>query len=108
VPAVESIERLGDGVVLHLAGELDLYNAGDVAAALDEVAGEGHQRVVVDLAAVEFVDSTALGALVEARKQIGGETLVLAAPRPDVSRALEISGLHKHFAVRDSVADALG
>lgn len=106
MPAVESVERRDGGVVVRLAGELDLYNSADVAAALEEVAAEDHRRVVIDLSEVEFVDSTALGTLVEARKQIGGEALVLVAPRPDVSRALEVSGLNKHFSVSDSVADA--
>ena len=107
VPAVEAIERRDDGVVLRLAGELDLYNANDVAAALEEVAGESPRRVVIDLTDVAFVDSTALGTLVEARRQIGPDVLVLAAPGADVARALEVSGLSGHFTVRGSVEDAL-
>ena len=95
VPAVEAVERREGGVVLRLAGELDLYNAGDVAAALEELNGEG--RVVVDLSEVAFVDSTALGTLVEGRRRIGA----------DVARALEVSGLAQHFKVRASVDDAL-
>jgi anti-sigma B factor antagonist len=107
VPAVQGVERRNGAVVLHLAGELDLYNAADVAAALENAAAEEPSTVVVDLAEVAFVDSTALGALVEARKQLEGR-LVLAAPGHDVRRALEVSGLVQHFSVADSVDGALG
>ena len=60
-----------------------------------------------DLGEVEFVDSTALGTLIEARKQLANGRLVLAAPGRDVRRALEVSGLLEHFDVHDSVDAAL-
>jgi anti-sigma B factor antagonist len=107
VPAVGAVDRRGDDVVLRLAGELDLYNSAEVAAALEELAADGPSRVIIDLSEVAFVDSTALGTLVEARRQIGGDGLVLVAPGPDVARALEISGLDQHFTVRGSVDEAL-
>jgi anti-anti-sigma factor len=105
-PPVGGIERRNGGVVVHLAGEIDLYNAADVAAALSEVAESEPDRVVVDLRAVDFVDSTALGTLIEARKRLATR-LVLAAPGPDVRRALEVAGLIELFEVQDSVDAAL-
>ena len=64
----------GDVLVLSLAGELDL-------------------------AEVTFVDSTVLGALVEARSKLGGDAFALAAPGLEVRRALEVSGLDRHFTI---------
>lgn len=107
MPAVESVERRDGGVVLHLAGELDLYNSADIAAALEEIAAESPARVVVDLSGVAFVDSTAMGTLVEGRRRVGPEAFVLAAPGADVARALEVSGLAQHFNVRPTVDAAL-
>jgi anti-anti-sigma factor len=104
---VGDIERRNGAVVVHLAGEIDLYNAADVGAALAEVAESEPDRVVVDLGAVDFVDSTALGTLIEARKRLASARLVLAAPGPDVRRALEVAGLIDHFPVHDSVDAAL-
>jgi anti-sigma B factor antagonist len=106
-PPVEGVERRNGDVVVRLAGEIDLYNAAEVETALEEIASGQPARVVVDLAAVEFVDSTALGALIQARKQLGNGSLVLAAPAPQVRRALEVAGLIDHFPVHDSVDDAL-
>ena len=54
-----------------------------------------------------FVDSTVLGALVEARSGIGGDAFAPAAPGLEVRRALEVSGLDRHFAVFDRVETAL-
>jgi len=95
-------------VIVRLAGEIDLYNAAEVGAALADVAQKQPARVVVDLAEVEFVDSTALGTLIEARKRLSNGRLVLAAPGQEVRRALEVAGLIDHFPVRDTVDDALG
>ncbi len=106
LPAVQAVEQHNSSVVVRLAGELDLYNSGDVAAALAEAAAGEPERVVVDLSAVMFVDSTALGTLVETRKRMKG-ALLLAAPGVEVRRALEVSGLAQHFGVHDSVDDAL-
>ncbi len=107
-PPVEAVERRNGAMVVRLAGELDLYNVGEVSIALAQAAQQASERLVVDLGEVDFVDSTALGALVEAGKELDDTKLVLAAPGPDVRRALEVSGLASHFDVRDSVDDALG
>jgi anti-sigma B factor antagonist len=106
-PPVDGVDRRNGAVIVRLAGEIDLYNAGEVGDALREIVQEEPSRVVVDLAEVEFVDSTALGTLIEARKQLAAGGLVLAAPGPEVRRALEVAGLIEHFPVRDSVDDAL-
>src|SRR6185436_17729320 len=65
-PPVRGVENLNGSVVLHLAGELDLYNADEVRAALSDALAQSPERIVVDMAEVEFVDSTALGVLIEA------------------------------------------
>jgi anti-sigma B factor antagonist len=106
-PPVGAVDRQNGNIVVRLVGEIDLYNAGQVGAALEELAREQPSRLVVDLGEVEFVDSTALGTLIEARKQLGDGRLALAAPGRDVRRALEVAGLIDHFPVHDSVDDAL-
>ena len=106
-PPVRDVESRDDAVVIHLAGELDLYNAEEGRAALTEAIASGSRRVVIDLSEVEFVDSTALGVLLEARSQLGQETLRLAAPQPGTRRVLEVSGLDRHLSVHDTVDGAL-
>ena len=105
---VVGVSESGDAIVLALVGELDLYNAPVVREALRGAAGREPRRLVVDLSDVTFVDSTTLGAFVEARAALaGGDAFVLAAPGLEVRRALEVSGLDRHFAVRDTLESAL-
>jgi anti-sigma B factor antagonist len=105
---VSGISRNGDSTVVSLAGELDLYNAHEVREALLECCAERPNRLVVDLSGVKFIDSTALGVLIEARTRLENRRgFLLAAPGFETKRALEISGLDRHFAVHDSLDDAL-
>jgi anti-sigma B factor antagonist len=105
---VGGIDRRNGAVVVQLVGELDLYNAPEVRAALLGVCAEQPERLVVDLAAVDFVDSTALGVLIEARGKLADKrAFLLAAPGRETHRALTISGLDRHLAVHDTVDSAL-
>jgi anti-sigma B factor antagonist len=106
---VLGVENVGTAYVVRLGGELDLYNAAQVRAALVEAVAEAPERIVVDLGEVEFLDSTALGVLIEARSRLANRAgLMLAAPGLETRRALQISGLDKLFAVHDTVPEALG
>jgi anti-sigma B factor antagonist len=105
---VAGIERKDGYLVVSLAGELDLYNAHEVREALLECCAEAPERLVVDLSGVKFIDSTALGVLIEARTRLTNRRgFLLAAPGLETRRALEISGLDRHFAVHDSLDAAL-
>ena len=107
-PPVKGVDRNDGAVVVHLAGELDLYNAHLVRETLLACCAEEPPRLVVDLADVGFVDSTALGVLIEARSRFADrQRFLLAAPGPEARRALEISGLDRHFNVHASVDEAL-
>ena len=105
---VLSVETVGQACVVKLGGELDLYNAPQVREALTTASADSPQRIVVDLSEVEFIDSTALGVLIEARTKLNNRrAFLLAAPGFETRRALEISGLDRHFTVHESVSDAL-
>ena len=106
---VLGVETVGTARVVRLGGELDLYNAGEVRTALAGACAEAPERVVVDLGEVEFVDSTALGVLIETRTKLKNrDGFLLAAPGLETRRALQISGLDQLFTVHDTVPEALG
>lgn len=106
-PPVRAVESLGGSVILRLAGELDLYNAEDVRGALAQAVESDPKKIVIDMSEVQFVDSTALGVLIEARSKLGRSDLVLAGPQLETRRTLQVSGLDRHLPVHDSVDDAL-
>ncbi len=104
---IAGVERSDDAVVVSLAGELDLYNANAVRDVLLECCAESPDRLIVDLSGVKFIDSTALGVLIEARTRLPNRRgFLLAAPGLETRRALEISGLDRHFAVHESLDGA--
>lgn len=106
-PVQEIVESDGR-LIVRLAGELDLYNAETVRDALVASAERKPERLVVDLGKVSFVDSTALGVLVEARTRLANRrAFLLAAPALETMRALEVSGLDRHFEIHDTVDAAL-
>jgi anti-sigma B factor antagonist len=106
--AVLAVETVGDACVVRLGGELDLYNAPQMREALTDACSDSPARIVVDLSEVEFIDSTALGVLIESRARLDNQrAFLLAAPGLETRRALEISGLDRHFTVHDSVSEAL-
>ena len=105
---VLGVDSVGDAWVVRLGGELDLYNAEQVRDALRKACSVSPARVVVDLGEVEFLDSTALGVLIEAKTMLENRrAFLLAAPGLETRRALQISGLDRHFSVHDTVPEAL-
>jgi anti-sigma B factor antagonist len=105
---VLAVEKVDGTCLVRLGGELDLYNARDVREALTDACADSPKRIVVDLGEVEFIDSTALGVLIEARsKMTNGRAFLLAAPGLETRRALKISGLDRHFTVHETVPAAL-
>ena len=80
---------------LTAAGEIDCTSAPQVRAVLDRLLDAAPREVVVDLAAVTFLDSAGLCALAAAHRRAlaaGGRLRVLAATRA-VIRPLQITGL---------------
>ena len=94
-------EQDGETVV-GAAGELDVNTAPELREQLARLVNEGARRIVVDLADVSFVDSTALSVLVSALKRLrqADGDLELASPNPSVRRVFEITGLTRLFTIR--------
>jgi anti-sigma B factor antagonist len=106
-PPVRNVERRDGAAVIVLAGELDLYNADEIRSAFAGVIDDTPRCiVVVDMADVEFIDSTALGVLIEMRSQLGENRLRLAAPQLGTKRTLQVTGLDRQLPVYDSVEAA--
>jgi anti-sigma B factor antagonist len=80
---------------IALVGEIDIDTAPRLQAAIDWVADVPPTDVTVDLSRTTFLDSTALRFFVRLRKLVvgNGRRLRLAAPRSEVNRVLEQSGL---------------
>jgi anti-sigma B factor antagonist len=90
-------ESVADVVVVVVEGEHDIYTAPTLRERLDEALGRGG-GIVVDLTAATFVDSSVLGALLDARRRAleAGQGYVVCvgdSVEPGVQRILDITGL---------------
>jgi anti-sigma B factor antagonist len=93
---VRSVQR-DAGVVVVASGEIDLWSAPEVKAAL-ATHGTRSNAVVLDLRGVSFMDSSGLGLIVEANQRArkhGFRFAVAVGGASDVHRILEMSGLTK-------------
>jgi anti-sigma B factor antagonist len=93
-----AITSTADGLVL--AGEIDAHTAPELARHLDPLPGD-RSDVVLDVAGIEFIDSSGLRVLVEANQRAAAaeRRLVIRKPSTAVTRLLEISGLMEHLSV---------
>ncbi|MGN9808325.1 STAS domain-containing protein [Micromonospora sp. BQ11] len=83
-------------VTLRPTGEVDLSTVDDFDAALTEALGRpGLAEVVVDLADVDFLDSSGVRVLVQGvtRARQRGVTLRVTDPQPLVARVLRITAV---------------
>lgn len=98
----------GDVTVVTLAGDIDLHTAPQLREVLDKLCIDGRRIVVVDLSAVDFLDSSALGTLVAARHSFaheGGE-LRVACPQPHAQKIFRITRLAEVVPVFETVQQA--
>ena len=104
LPTQLEIALTAGGVVL--SGEIDAHTAPRLDDRLTPLPGAGTD-VSIDLAGVEFIDSSGLRVLIAAHRRAAeaGRRVVLARPCPAVVRLIEISGLSDHLTVAGEGTD---
>jgi anti-sigma B factor antagonist len=106
-----STQLQGDRAIVALIGEIDLYTAPRLQSELAAALASGDPaRLVVDMSAVEFCDSTGMNVLLAAHRRATeqGGSLELAGPRPAVRKILQVTGLETVFTVIEDPATAVG
>lgn len=96
--------------VVEPRGEVDALTAPQLGRRLLSLTDEGKTRLVVDLSLVTFIDSTGIGVLLNALRQLTRRKgqLVLVCPSERSLRPFEITGLVHHLRIVDSREKALG
>jgi anti-anti-sigma factor len=93
------VRRSGSRVVLALAGELDMASAERLQQAIDDEGPRAEMSVVLNLEALEFIDSTGLRVILWAleRCQARGQDFAITPGSPQVQRLLSITGVTTHL-----------
>jgi anti-sigma B factor antagonist len=107
-PIAIQVVPIDAGVILAVAGEIDLLTAGKLGEAL-VVEAARRELVIVDLTAVEFLSSSGLAALALAHRAAvaAGHELRMVAGNRVTLRPIQITGLADEIAVFATVADAV-
>lgn len=102
------VKNVNGAAVVALTGDVDLQTSPTVRQKLLESL-ELHTCIVVDLSAVNYIDSSGVASLVEAfqvsRKK--GTTFALASVSSAAMRVLSLARLDKVFTIHPSVEAAL-
>ena len=96
-------------VLMHLAGELDMFISPSLAARFHELAEDGTHDVVVDLNDARFIDTTVLETFVAAQQELQSHkhALAIVAKHPYARRTIELTGLDETLRICTTHDEAL-
>lgn len=95
--------------IVAVGGEIDVYTAPKLRDKITELVAAGTYHLVIDMEAVEFLDSTGLGVLVGGLKKVRAHdgSLSLICNQDRLLKIFRITGLAKVFVIHDSADAAL-
>lgn len=82
-------------------------SAGFKGAVVDWI-NKGHERIVLDMTHIDFIDSSGLGALISSLKSVGnaGELILCHVSQP-VMKVFTLTRMHRIFKIFDSTEQAV-
>ena len=98
------IYKITDGnIVMDLRGELDIANAENFKENCFKIANEHKLDFVIDCKDLDFIDSTALGALVSIKNKIApyNKKVVLKNVKPNVKKLFTLTKLDKYIQIAE-------
>jgi anti-sigma B factor antagonist len=103
-------EPAGGTALLKVSGEIDMLTSPILRQGIAEQLGAERARLLVDLDGVDFLGTSGLAALVEARSAAEEQQvdLWLICTNRQVLRPLEIAGLTSLFQIAAATAEVLG
>ena len=84
-----------------LNGEIDIFNSTEFKNCLLELLAQNPGSLILDCDKLEYIDSTALGALVTVLKHVksAGGQMYLKKIRPNLAKLFKITSLDKVFII---------
>ncbi|MBD1372967.1 anti-sigma F factor antagonist [Hazenella sp. IB182357] len=105
-----SVRNSRNVLIIGLVGELDHHTATRVRETIDrELVGGGAEHLVINLAQLDFMDSSGLGVLLGRFKKVAqnGGKMSLCRIKPSVYRLMEMSGLFKVMPIYEDEHSAI-
>ncbi|HYM62644.1 MAG TPA: anti-sigma factor antagonist [Thermoanaerobaculia bacterium] len=102
--------KSGDVMVVDFTGRLAVGVGNEVLPQIiNQILEEGHKKILLNLSAMDYIDSNGLGELVQSLKTARrtGASLRLLKPQDRVRKTLRLTNLLPMFSVHETEADAL-
>jgi anti-sigma B factor antagonist len=96
-------------IVKYMQSRLDAHVANIFKKRFYEYIENGSKQIVLDLAAVDFIDSSGLGAIVSCLKHMGEEgTISICCLRREIQTMFSLTRMDRVFEIYDSINEATG
>ena len=92
---------------VSIIGEVDIFNSADMKKSLTELIKQKNADIKLDCKSLNYIDSTALGALVGVLKNVKsyGGSIYLCNVKPNLNKLFKITNLDKVFIIEDDVCE---
>lgn len=101
--------REGDIYIIEISGRMDTINSKEIEAKLDSLLENNNAKIIIDLAAVDYISSVGLRVLLAAlkkqREQKGSMKLV--SLQPFVKDIFKMTGFDKIFSIYSTQEEAM-
>src|SRR3972149_6597156 len=103
------VEPKDEVVIVKLSGEVDVYTAPKLKSRLIDLVDQGKFKIIVDLEAVDFMDSSGLGVLVGGVKRVRSHdgSIALVCTQENILKIFRITGLVKVFPLFENQEQAV-
>lgn len=93
-------------LMFRLEGSLDIYTSLDFKAALENYIKDNSLEVVIDMTALNYIDSSGIGILIKALNYVQGLNgkMCVANLKPAIEKVFKVSGLTSYFEILNSDA----
>jgi anti-anti-sigma factor len=103
-------ETVDNVVVARLEGEVDMSNADDLGAAITARVSSDALALVLDLAAVDYLDSAGIHVLFDLRERLtrrGQQIRLVLGPDSPIATALEYAGVQRTLGAAPTIGEAI-
>ena len=103
------VQNHGRAAIITVSGELDLASSPALQEELDRLAASDSELLIIDLRALDFMDSTGLSVLVRAhqRSEEQGRQLAMVKGPQQVQRLLSLTGVGDRLTLVDAPEELL-
>jgi anti-sigma B factor antagonist len=109
MPFQYNTKHVDDYDVIEIVGDLKVFDLADYTAFFDDYLSDGHRNIIIDFSKINYIDSTAIGLLVNIKRnaeEVGG-SLKISSVNDDIMNVFSITGIDHFMEIFPTVEDAL-